>query len=82
MTQFKGTPHVKAGRCWNGFHKDSGVIVHSVPPQPESVSGPHFEKALCRAVPGRSGYGWVSVPGKEINCSRCKAAINKALNVK
>lgn len=62
-------PAIKAGRCWNGSHRDSGTVVHAVEPL-SNPNGHWFKKALCGAVPGTRSYGWTNTD-KEINCSKC-----------
>jgi len=61
---------VKGGRCFNGFHRDRGVVVHAVEPLPPHSGGDWFTKALCGAIPGDRGYGW-SETSKDINCPKC-----------
>lgn len=61
---------VKGGRCWNGYHRDKGQVVHLVPPMPVNSSGDWFYQALCGAEPGRRSYGW-SATNKEVNCIKC-----------
>lgn len=63
-------PAVKGGRCYNGFHRDRGQIVHYVPAMPDGSNGDWFDKALCGVVPGRRSYGW-SDSNKEVNCPKC-----------
>ena len=58
----------KAGRCWNGAHRDSGTVVHIVPEKEPTY--PWFTKALCGAQPGRSGYGWTGTK-QDVNCPKC-----------
>jgi hypothetical protein len=65
---------VKAGRCFNGAHRDSGVIVHAIPE--DNINGPNFKKALCGTSPGIRGYGWNDSINKDINCSKCLKKIN------
>lgn len=58
----------KGGRCFNGAHRDSGVIVHIVAgPIP---NGPWMDKALCGVRPGQKGYGWAE-SHREANCTKC-----------
>jgi len=63
----------KAGRSFNGAHRDSGIIIHLVPPLPYTTNGFWGDKALCGAKPGVRGYGWsdTSMPP---TCEKC---INK-----
>lgn len=60
----------KSGRAWNGAHRDGGVIVHAVPPLPETTSGDWFDKSLCGAEPGRRGNGWAKT-NHEVTCEKC-----------
>lgn len=64
------TPAVKSGRAWNGFHNDSGTIVHAVEPLPPSVGGAWFTPAVCGTTPARRGNGWAVTP-HAINCPKC-----------
>lgn len=59
----------KGGRCFNGAHRDAGIIVHALKNAP-NYSGPCFEKALCGAEPGLRGYGWAETE-REVNCPKC-----------
>jgi hypothetical protein len=63
-------PAVKAGRCFNGFEKDRGTVVHAVPPLPNTCVGDWFTMALCGVEPGRRGNGW-SKAHKGITCPNC-----------
>lgn len=65
----------KAGRCFNGAHRDSGVIVHAIPNK--DINGPNMSKSLCGTKPGLRGYGW-SDSNKEINCQNCLNKISKS----
>ena len=48
-------PAVKGGRCFNGFHKDAGKVVHAVPAMPKNANGYWGDKSLCGTQPqGRS----------------------------
>lgn len=58
----------KAGRAWNGAHRDAGTIVHLV--EGENPNGSWFTKSLCGTEPGRRSYGW-SPTSKEVNCKKC-----------
>jgi len=76
-------PATKAGRCFNGWHRDSGIIVHAVEPLPSTYSSasPWFTKAICGVAPGLRGYGW-SESNRQINCPKCLSKISKLeLNV-
>lgn len=64
---------VKAGRCWNGAHRDRGQTVHIVPALPSNTVGDWFSKSLCGTEPGRRSYGW-SETQSEASCQKC---INK-----
>lgn len=68
-------PAVKGGRCWNGSHKDRGVVVHAVEPLPPTSNGDWFKTALCGAEPGARSYGW-SNTSREINCPKCLKKLN------
>ncbi len=59
----------KAGRCFNGAHRDGGTIVHLVPEEPK---GTNFwgDAALCGTKPGARGYGWASTP-MPTTCPKC-----------
>ena len=69
----------KGGRCWNGFHKDRGTVVHLI--EGEEPNGFWGGKALCGTEPGIRSSGWSramtfinrqkSVP-KEVTCTKCK----------
>lgn len=63
-------PAVKSGRAWNGFHRDSGTIVHAVEALPPTTGGDWFTKAECGAEPGRRSNGWAKT-SREINCPKC-----------
>lgn len=60
---------VKAGRCFNGAHRDGGTIVHAIPNI--SVNGSNFNKAFCGTRPGIRGYGWNDTIEKPVNCEKC-----------
>lgn len=60
----------KAGRCFNGAHRDAGTIIHLVPPMPSNSSGFWGTKALCGVEPGRRGYGWDSTD-RQATCPKC-----------
>ncbi len=62
----------KAGRCFNGAHRDAGAIVHIV--EGGEPNGYWGDKALCGTEPGRRGFGW-SKTSKEATCQKC---INKS----
>jgi len=64
---------IKSGRAWNGFHRDSGTIVHLVRPLPESTTGFWGGKALCGTEPSSGGNGWADTE-RALNCPKC---INK-----
>lgn len=65
-------PAVKGGRCFNGFHKDRGQVVHAVPNDKEDDTPAYWGgKALCGAETGQRSYGWSHTPEKEINCLKC-----------
>jgi hypothetical protein len=50
-------PATLAGRCVNGFERDSGQLVHALP-NPGAKGGGAFGKALCGSSPGRTSAGW------------------------
>lgn len=58
----------KAGRAWNGAHRDAGTVVHIV--EGDEPNGYWGNKALCGTEPGRRSYGW-SKTDKEVNCKNC-----------
>jgi hypothetical protein len=58
-----------AGRCSNGYGRDSGRLAHAVP------SDSHI--ALCGASYGRRSAGWSEWDDEKITCSRCLEKINK-----
>jgi len=58
----------KAGRCFNGAHRDAGIIVHAVNGiEPNGFWG---TKALCGTVPGQRGHGWTKCD-RDVNCPKC-----------
>lgn len=61
------TTAYKAGRCWNGFHLDSGMIVHLLE---GVISVPCFSKAICGTETGLRSYGWAKTT-KEVTCPKC-----------
>ncbi len=63
---------IKAGRCFNGAHRDSGTVVHAV--TDSEPNGPWFTKSICGTSPGRRGYGWKPTDN-EVNCEKCKYKI-------
>ena len=69
---------IKSGRGWNGSHRDSGTIVHAVPPLKEGCTGYWGGKSLCGVEPGIMGNGW-SESLQEINCEKCIKKINKSV---
>ena len=73
--KIKAIPAIKAGRCFNGAHRDKGKIIHAVPPLPDDTSGYWGAKALCGTSPGRSSYGWDHTD-QDINCPKCLKKIN------
>ena len=58
----------KGGRCFNGAHRDSGVIRHAV--EPSKSEGYWGNKASCGTSPGLRSYGWTT-DEREINCEKC-----------
>lgn len=64
------TEATKGGRCFNGAHRDAGVIVHYVRKMEYGCAGYWGDKALCGTEPGRRGYGW-NVSTKNVNCPKC-----------
>jgi hypothetical protein len=68
-------PAVKAGRCYNGAHRDRGQVVHAVPSLPKTSGGCWFDKAVCGAQPSGRSYGWDNTT-LEINCPKCLKKIN------
>lgn len=58
----------KGGKCWNGAHRDSGVIIHIV--EGKEVNGFWGTKSLCGTEPKRRGYGW-TLANKDANCEKC-----------
>lgn len=64
----------KAGRCFNGAHRDHGVVVHIVPGT--EPNGVWFTKSLCGTQPGSRSYGW-SQTDQPVNCEKCIAKKNK-----
>lgn len=70
----EGNNVTKAGRCFNGAHRDSGKIVHFVPD--EEPSGFWGTKALCGTEPGVRGYGW-TLSTKKVNCPKCNKKLTQ-----
>lgn len=70
-------PARKGGRCWNGAHRDSGIVIHAVEPMREDCSGYWGTKSLCGTEPGIRGYGWTESK-RPVNCGRCLKKIAKA----
>lgn len=72
MSERKFVAAYKAGRCFNGAHRDAGRIIHAVEPLPETMSSASqwLTKAACGAKPGQRGYGW-SESSEQINCPKC-----------
>ena len=66
---------VKAGRCYNGAHRDRGQVVHAVPPLPETSAGYWGTKSLCGVQPSGRSYGWDESKSK-INCPKCLKKLN------
>lgn len=65
----------KAGRCFNGAHRDAGTIVHAV--EIEEVPAGFFGyPALCRTEPGIRGYGWAETES-EVTCPKCIKKMEK-----
>jgi hypothetical protein len=62
-----------AGRCANGYERDSGRRFHAL----ETYS--EFGKALCGAKPGRLSGGWSESPGS-VTCPRCLKKLPEALH--
>ena len=52
-----------AGRCLNGYERDSGTRHHAVPSD--------SWRALCGAYPGKRSAGWSEWDEKEVTCPRC-----------
>jgi hypothetical protein len=63
-------PAIKIGRCFNGYERDKGIIVHWVTPLPKGDFGDWFNKALCGTEPGRRGNGWAK-SNNEVTCKKC-----------
>ena len=67
----------KGGRCWNGFHRDGGSIIHAVPTrdglEPNGFWG---DKSLCGTEPGLRGFGWSKV-ALDVNCPKCLKKLEK-----
>lgn len=61
---------LKSGRAFNGAHRDSGRLVHLVPPLSGATAGFWGSKALCGTIPGYRGNGWHEV-NKPVSCARC-----------
>lgn len=58
----------KAGRCFNGAHRDGGAVVHIVKgTEPNGFWG---DKALCGTRPGDRSYGW-SLTNRAATCDKC-----------
>lgn len=66
----------KAGRSWNGFHCDRGVIIHAI--EGEEPNGFWGGKSLCGTRPGNRSYGWVNT-NKEVTCEKCKKKVSELL---
>lgn len=60
----------KSGRAFNGFHLESGKIVHAVEPLPENCVGFWGGKALCGTKCGERSNGWTN-SDSPINCPKC-----------
>lgn len=61
----------KIGRCFNGFHRDSGTVIHLVPAKPPRCGGDWFDKALCGTMPGLRGNGWTLAHEQTATCPKC-----------
>lgn len=64
----------KGGRCFNGAHRDGGVIIHIV--CGTEPNGFWAAKALCGTQPGQRGYGWSSTQ-KQATCEKCIKRLNE-----
>ncbi len=64
-----------AGRCANGFQRDSGVRWHAVRLDEY--------KAICGATYGRRSAGWSPYAkiGQEVTCPKCKKKLEARLVV-
>ncbi len=71
----------KGGRCWNGFHRDGGVIIHIK--EGTEPSGFWGGKALCGTEVGYRGYGWAKESlDRHANCPKCVKKLEKLKNSK
>jgi hypothetical protein len=59
---------IKSGRAFNGFHRDSGIIVHMI--EGDEPNGFWGGKALCGTEPGYRGNGWYKTRN-EPTCPKC-----------
>lgn len=62
-------PMEMMGRCADGAQRDSGYIVHAVPPK--------FHRAYCGKQPGRRSVGWAHREGAVVSCAGCLKKLNK-----
>ena len=60
----------KGGRGWNGNEKDSGSIIHIVPPPFDGMNYGLHIKALCGIRPGDRSLGW-SETKRLPTCPKC-----------
>lgn len=58
----------KGGRCWNGAHRDAGILVHII--EGEETNGYWGGKALCGTEPGKRSYGWAKT-SRQPTCAKC-----------
>lgn len=60
----------KAGKCLNGAHRDTGVVIHIVPGITENDL-PSWDRAFCGAEPAvKRGAGWTASYVAP-NCEKC-----------
>ena len=61
------------GRCADGAERDSGTLIHTVPPR--------SAKALCGASYGRRSAGWFLQEAGDSGrpCPRCAVRLGKAV---
>lgn len=72
------TPVQKAGRSYNGFHKDRGTVVHLI--VGDEPNGYWDGKSLCGVEPGLRSTGWSKAirfvsreeqHPSEVTCQKC-----------
>lgn len=73
MIGARGTllPARLAGRCANGYERDSGRVTHAVDYNGRSDGDYHMGAAVCGAKPGRRSAGWSSYRWASVTCPRC-----------